>query len=103
MNTKFKRYIFICTNVRPPEHPRGSCGGKGSMEIVERLKYLLREEKLNLEIRATHCGCMEICENGPNLLVHPDNIWYQKVSLEDLPEIIESHLKNNQPVLRLLL
>lgn len=103
MNTKFKRYLFICTNERPPEHPRGSCGTRGSIEILEEFKKILREEKLNLEIRANKCGCMEICESGPNILISPDNIWYKEVKLSDVREIVESHIKNDIPVERLIL
>lgn len=102
MNPKFKRYLFVCVNERMPEHPRGSCAGRGSMEILEALKERLRNEKLNLEIRANKCGCMEICESGPNILVSPDNVWYYHVQASDVDEIIESHIKGNVPVQRLM-
>jgi (2Fe-2S) ferredoxin len=36
------------------------------------------------------------------VLVYPDGIWYAHVTPEDVPEIIESHLKGGVPVERLV-
>lgn len=98
---RFKQYIFICTNERAEGHPRGSCARSGSLEILEAFKSQLKERKLNLEVRANKAGCMECCEIGPTVMIHPDNVWYQKVTPADVPEIIESHLVGGKPVERL--
>jgi (2Fe-2S) ferredoxin len=34
--------------------------------------------------------------------VYPENVWYAAVRVEDVPEIVESHLVNGVPVERLL-
>jgi NADP-reducing hydrogenase subunit HndC len=36
-------------------------------------------------------------------VVYPDGTWYKKVTPDDVPEIIEKHIENDQPVERLLL
>lgn len=99
---RFERYIFICTNERPEGHPRGSCATGGSLDVLEAFKRELTEKKLRLKIRANKAGCMELCEIGPSVMVHPDNVWYQKVKPEDVPEIVQSHLIEGKPVERLL-
>ena len=29
------KHIFVCTQSRPPGHPRGSCGANGSMVVFQ--------------------------------------------------------------------
>lgn len=98
---RFDRYIFVCINERPAEHPRGSCGTSGSLEVLEELKRVVAEHGLKTKIRVNKAGCMELCEIGPSVMVHPDNVWYQKVKVEDVREIVESHIVGGVPVERL--
>ncbi len=53
------------------------------------------------EIRVNKAGCLDRCELGPVAVVYPDETWYTYIDESDLDEIIESHLKNGQPVERL--
>ena len=63
--------------------------------------HRLREEQgrrllTNVEVVAT--GCMEGCLAGPALLVVPDNVWYGGVTEADVPELVEQHLIDGEPV-----
>ena len=98
---RVEKYIFVCINERPDDHPRGSCSARGSQEVLAELKRLVKEHKLRTRIRVNKAGCMELCEIGPSIMVHPDNVWYQKVQVEDVAEIIESHIIGGEPVERL--
>jgi (2Fe-2S) ferredoxin len=40
---------------------------------------------------------------GPAVVVYPDNVWYGNVRMEDIAEMIESHIVNKIPVQRLLI
>ncbi|HHG83538.1 MAG TPA: (2Fe-2S) ferredoxin domain-containing protein [Bacteroidetes bacterium] len=99
---RFEKYIFVCTNERPEGHARCSCGRQGSLEILAEFKRLIKARRLPLKIRVNKTGCMELCEIGPSILVHPDNIWYQKVAVTDVEEIIDAHIIGGKPVKRLL-
>jgi (2Fe-2S) ferredoxin len=52
------------------------------------------------EIIATECQGQ--CNMGATVRVLPDQVWYCRVKPEDVPEIIQSHLRQGQPVRRLL-
>ena len=39
---------------------------------------------------------------GPILVVHPEGVFYQKLSADDVPELVEEHLINGRHVERLL-
>ena len=43
-------------------------------------------------------GCLGECGNGPMVVVLPEEIWYCHVVLEDVPRIVEQHLKGGKPV-----
>jgi (2Fe-2S) ferredoxin len=96
---KFKKHVFICTNERPDG--KECCGEKRGMALVEAFKKEIKERKLAIEIRAQRAGCIDVCAFGPALVVYPEGIFYGKVELTDVVEIVENHLVNNVPVERL--
>ncbi|MFT4031295.1 MAG: (2Fe-2S) ferredoxin domain-containing protein [Siphonobacter sp.] len=98
---KYKKHVFICTNQKPA--PKRSCGEEHGNALVEAFKNRLKELGLQIEIRAQKTGCLDVCALGPSLVVYPEGIFYGKVELEDVEEIIQSHLVNDQPVERLRL
>lgn len=98
---RYQHHIFICENLRDEGHERGSCAGKGSMELKGALKKLIKSKGLRELVRANSAGCLDACEFGPSMVVYPEAIWYGGVQLGDLEEIIESHIVNGQPVERL--
>jgi (2Fe-2S) ferredoxin len=99
---KFDKHIFICGNYRAPEHPRGCCDPKQEAALQKRFKKRLAEMGLRGRVRANQAGCLDQCEHGPNVVVYPDAVWYRGVSLDDVDEIIESHIIGGVPVARLL-
>lgn len=98
---KFKKHVFICTNERTDG--RECCGEKRGMELVETFKKEIKNRKLAVEIRAQRAGCIDVCANGPALVVYPEGVFYGRVTPGDVQEIVESHLVNNIPVERLKL
>ena len=57
--------------------------------------------KLNKKIRINKSGCLDRCELGPVMVIYPEGIWYSYKNLDDINEILESHLINNKVVERL--
>lgn len=100
---KFEKHIFICTNQRPAENPRGCCDPSGKGELHHAFKTALAIRGLKGKVRANKAGCLDQCEHGPNVVVYPEAVWYGQVSLEDVDEIVESHILANRPVERLLI
>lgn len=98
---KFKHHIFICTNRRPPENPRGCCDPEGLGQLQLQFKKELAARGLKGQVRANKAGCLDQCEHGPTVVVYPEAVWYGGVTAADVPEIIESHLLHGIPVVRL--
>lgn len=98
---KYKKHVFVCTNQK--DAGKKSCGAEHGAALVEAFKADLKERGLQVEIRAQRAGCLDVCGKGPALVVYPEGVFYGNVQLEDVAEIVESHLVNNQPVERLTL
>lgn len=94
-------HIFICTNQRPPENPRGCCDPDGLGQLQLAFKKELAAHGLKGIVRANKAGCLDQCERGPTVVIYPAGIWYGGVRPEDVPEIVESHIINGTPVERL--
>jgi (2Fe-2S) ferredoxin len=58
---------------------------------------------LKQEIRANTSGCLDACEFGASVVIYPEQVWYGRVTVDDVEEIIDSHILNNKPVERLLI
>lgn len=99
----FQRHVFVCTNERAPDHPRGSCKLKGSPEVRDALKAALKKRGMSKVIRANTAGCLDQCEHGITIVVYPEQVWYGRVTLADVEEIVEKHLIGGEVVTRLLL
>jgi (2Fe-2S) ferredoxin len=100
---RYIRHIFVCTNRRKDDDPKGSCAQKGSEEIRELFKRELHKRGLKARIRANKAGCLDVCEHGPNVVIYPEGVWYSHVGKEDVVEIIEKHIISGEVVERLLL
>lgn len=98
---KYKKHIFICTNQK--EEGKKCCGEKIGMELVNAFKDLVKEHKVNAEVRAQKAGCFDVCSFGPAVVVYPEGVFYGGVTLQDVAEIFNEHILNNRPVERLKL
>jgi (2Fe-2S) ferredoxin len=100
-NAPYQKHLFICTNQRA-EGLRVSCGEQHGLKLVAEFKKQINDLKLPIKIRAQKAGCFDICEHGPNVVIYPDGVFYGNVkTVEDVSEIVNTHLVNGQIVERL--
>jgi (2Fe-2S) ferredoxin len=100
---KLRHHVFVCLNERPAGHVRGCCKSRNSEAILQEFKTQLAARGMTADIRAQKSGCLDICEHGPALVVYPEGVWYGRVQVSDVSEIVESHLAQGRPVERLRL
>ena len=93
---KFKKHIFICTNERPKDSPRGDCLRCGGMDIRMRFVQLINQHGLKGKVRANKSGCLDACELGAAVVIYPDNIWYSCKTKEEVDQVINEHLINDR-------
>ncbi|MEW6676392.1 MAG: (2Fe-2S) ferredoxin domain-containing protein [Pseudomonadota bacterium] len=95
------KHVFVCSQQRPPGHPRGSCTEKGCREVLDEFYYQLQQRQCYNQVAVTATGCIGPCGSGPSVLVYPESVMYGGVSKEDVSAIFEEHLLGDQPVARL--
>ncbi len=100
---KFQRHVFICTNERTADDPRGSCADKGSREVAAAFKAKLYEAGFKRLVRPNKSGCLDQCAFGVTVVVYPDGVWYGGVTVADVDEIIERHMVRGEVVERLVI
>jgi (2Fe-2S) ferredoxin len=97
------RHVFVCINERPADNPKGCCLQRGGAEVRDRLKAELAARGLSKVIRANNAGCLDQCEHGVAVVVYPEQVWYGRVTPDDIPEIVDRHLIGGEVVTRLLI
>ncbi len=98
-----QRHVFVCINERAPDDPKGCCRLRGGVDVRDRLKAELATRGLSKIIRANNAGCLDQCKHGVTLVVYPEQVWYGRVTADDIAEIVEKHLIGGEVVTRLLL
>ena len=96
-------HVFVCTNRRPADDPRGCCADKGAEAVLAALKRELSAHRLTKRgtVRANVAGCLGTCARGVSVVVYPAGVWYGGVQAEDVPAIVAQHLVGGEPVERL--
>jgi len=90
-----KPVVTVCTGT--------ACQTYGSLEIYGKLVDEIKKQGLKgavVEAKAT--GCHGFCEQGPVVVIFPQEICYVKVKLEDVPEIVSATLAQGRVIERLL-
>ena len=92
-----QRYLFVCTNRRPDDNPKGSCAAKGSEAVHQALKAELFTRGLaKVGARACTASCLDQCATGVSVLVEPDHFFYGRVTVDDVPAIVDALEKGNR-------
>ena len=89
-----ERHLLICGGT--------GCHAAGSKEVKQVLLAELAKRGLSDKVKVIETGCNGFCALGPVMVVYPEGTFYTQLTEADLPELIEQHLINNQPVERLL-
>ena len=81
------------------------CVANGSLRVIEKFRELGADVSTLTDydkMTIVPTGCHGFCEQGVLVIIPDKHVTYVKVKETDVEEIYESHVKNNQPVERLL-
>ena len=79
--------IFVCAT--PGE---GRCGAKGGGELLDAFREEVDRRGISSSFVLRN-ACTRRHEEGPVVFIYPDDVWYTRVTLEDVPEIVGRHLE----------
>ncbi len=90
----FRAHWLICSGT--------GCQSAGSPAVREALEAEIERRGLAEEVKVVETGCNGYCAAGPVMVAYPEGIFYQLLTAEDVPELVEEHLVKGRPVQRLL-
>ncbi len=91
---RYRKNIMLCTG--------SGCVSNGAFRIKESLEEELRKQDLQDEIQIITTGCNGFCANGPIIAVQPDGIFYQRITEDIVPFLVEEHFLKKRPVQKLM-
>jgi NADH-quinone oxidoreductase subunit F len=89
-----KEKILVCMG--------GGCLASGSQKIKDRFDLVLQTADLDKTVTVVGTGCLGPCSHGPVVVMERDKVFYQNISVDDVEEIVDQHIKNNKIVERLV-
>lgn len=79
------------------------CVSAGALKVKDKLLELFEQKDISSEINIIETGCMGPCDYGPVMMVYPEGVFYKKVGIDDLEELVEEHFLKGRPLKRLML
>jgi NADH:ubiquinone oxidoreductase subunit F (NADH-binding)/(2Fe-2S) ferredoxin/Pyruvate/2-oxoacid:ferredoxin oxidoreductase delta subunit len=77
------------------------CMASGGRDVFEKFQEEINARKIEAQVSSKATGCHGFCERGPLVIISPDRIFYQRVTVEDVPEIVSETLVKKKVVDRL--
>ena len=90
----YRTHIMLCAGT--------GCVSNGSFKIKESLESELKKHNLQDEVGVVMTGCNGFCAQGPVAVVKPDEIFYQLLTDDDIPHLVEEHFLKGRPVKKLM-
>ncbi|MDM8517776.1 NADH-quinone oxidoreductase subunit NuoF [Desulfobacterales bacterium HSG16] len=91
--SKIRIQIMLCSGT--------GCHSTGSLVLRKALDEEIEKQGLAEEVVVIETGCNGFCAVGPVMLVQPEGIFYQKVKVDDVPELVTEHFLKGRPVEKL--
>src|SRR4030067_2979039 len=91
---KYRLHLMLCAGT--------ACVSNKSFKIKVALDEELKKQGLDREVLVVMTGCNGFCAAGPVMTVMPDGIFYQSLTNEIIPHLVEEHFLKGRPVKRLI-
>jgi (2Fe-2S) ferredoxin len=87
-------HILVCNSFRVAGDAQGACNKKGAAGLLQYITEEATDRGLDVAVSAT--GCLNVCSEGPVIVIHPNNLWYGKVETEEAIDDILDALEDGQ-------
>lgn len=81
-------HILVCNSYRVSGDAQGFCNKNGAGEFVQYISEECADRGLDVVVSTT--ACLNVCSQGPIMVVHPLNHWYGAVDKDKIDEILEA-------------
>ena len=97
----YAHHVFFCVNQRT--NGEACCANHDAENVRAYAKQRIKALGLGGagKVRVNSAGCLDRCDEGPVIVIYPEEVWYTYVDRSDVDEIIEEHIVNGRIVERL--
>ena len=81
-------HFFICNSYRVSGEPQGVCNKKGATELLQYLETEIQDRGIDGMVSST--GCLQVCTEGPVMVLYPANKWFGSVDEEKIDAILDA-------------
>jgi (2Fe-2S) ferredoxin len=81
-------HILVCGSYRQG-NSQGVCHKKESSGLLAFLAEEAGDRGLD-GVMVSSTGCLKVCDEGPIVIVYPQNIWYKKVDIRAAEAILDA-------------
>ncbi len=81
--------ILLCNSYRVAGDAQGACNKKGASALLQYVSEEAADRGLDVAVSTT--ACLNVCAQGPVMVIQPNNYWYGGVDSEDkIDEILDA-------------
>jgi len=85
-------HILVCNSYRISGEAQGACNKKNAPGLIQ---YMMEEAAdRGLDVVVSSTGCLNLCAQGPVMVIHPENTWYggitEESQMDDILDALES-------------
>jgi NADH:ubiquinone oxidoreductase subunit F (NADH-binding)/(2Fe-2S) ferredoxin/Pyruvate/2-oxoacid:ferredoxin oxidoreductase delta subunit len=78
------------------------CHAYGCLKVAQAFVEEVKKQNLEDSVEVRTTGCHGFCERGPIVVIQPEGIFYQRIQVDDVEEVISETIKNKKIIDRLL-
>ena len=78
------------------------CHAYGCLKVAQAFEDEIRNQRLQDSVDVRTTGCHGFCERGPIVVIQPDGVFYQRIKLKDIKEVIAETIVGKKIIDRLL-
>lgn len=82
------QHIFVCGSFRQGGS-QGVCHKKESLSLIQFFEEEVSDRGLD-GVVVSSTGCLQVCDEGPVVIVYPQNTWYKQVDMDGAEAILDA-------------
>lgn len=87
-------HILVCNSFRVAGDAQGACNKKGATKLLQYISEEASDRGLDVAVSST--ACLNVCSQGPVMVIHPNNYWYGGVESEAIIDEILDALEEGE-------
>ena len=86
-------HILVCNSYRVAGDAQGFCNKNGAATLIPYIMEECADRGIDATVSST--ACLNVCSQGPVMVIQPNNFWYGAINTERIDEILDALEEGN--------